>query len=222
MSRIGSDTDKICNFLSVNLIAFGSDLLMILMTSVVLISIDPMLAIASLVPFPIIVFLVNWVRSRLRRNFRLSGVAWGEMTSVLADTIPGIRVVKAFAQEDREVERFGHSNHRVVEINQRVNFVWSFFGPTVRMFTELGLLVVWIFGCWQVFHSAVTVGVLTAFVAYIARFFTRIESLIYMVSATQKAAAAAQRIFEILDRVPSVAEPARPSASRQKPARRVR
>jgi ATP-binding cassette subfamily B protein len=210
MSRIGSDTDKICNFLSVNLIAFASDLLMMAMTAVVLFTIDPMLAIAALSPFPVIVWLVNWVRSRLRRNFRLSGVAWGEMTSVLADTIPGIRVVKAFAQEDREIERFGRSNHRVVEINDRVNFVWSFFGPTVKLFTELGLLVVWAFGCWQVIRGHVTVGVLTAFIAYIARFFTRIESLIYMVSATQKAAAAAQRIFEILDRVPSVAEPVRP------------
>lgn len=210
MSRIGSDTDKICNFLSVNLIAFASDSLMIAMTAVVLFSINPRLALVSLAPFPVIVWLVNWVRSRLRRNFRMSGVAWGEMTSVLADTIPGIRVVKAFAQEDREVERFGRSNHRVVEINQRVNFVWSFFGPTIRLFTELGLLVVWAFGCWQVFQNQVTVGVLTAFVTYIARFFTRIESLIYMVSATQKAAAASQRIFEILDRVPSVAEPVRP------------
>src|SRR5438093_7224790 len=99
------------------------------------------------------------------------------MTRVLADTIPGLRVVKAFAQEDREIDRFGRSNHRVVEINQRVNLIWSFFGPTVRMFTELGLLVVWAFGCWQVFQHHVTVGVLTAFVAYIARFFTRIESL---------------------------------------------
>jgi ATP-binding cassette, subfamily B, bacterial len=210
MSRIGSDTDKICNFLSVNVIAFGSDVIMMLMTAAFLLSTNPLLALVALAPFPVIVWLVNWVRSRLRRNFRLSGVAWGEMTSVLADTIPGIRVVKAFAQEDREIERFRRSNHRVVEINQRVNFVWSFFAPTVRMFTELGLLVVWAFGCWQVFQHHVTVGVLWAFAGGISRFFVRIESLIYMVSATQKAAAAAQRIYEILDRVPSVAEPVRP------------
>ena len=210
MSRIGSDTDKICNFLSVNLIAFASDVLMMAMTAVFLFSKNPTLALVSLAPFPVIVWLVNWVRSRLRRNFRMSGVAWGEMTSVLADTIPGIRVVKAFAQEDREIERFGGTNHRVVEINQRVNFVWSFFAPTVKMFTEMGLLVVWGFGCWQVFQGHVTVGVLAGFAAGIGRFFTRIESLVYMVSATQKAAAAAQRVYEILDRVPSVAEPVRP------------
>ncbi len=55
-----------------------------------------------------------------------------------------------------------------------------------------------------------TVGVLTAFVAYISRFYARAESMIRMVSATQRAAASAQRIFEVLDRVPSVPEPAKP------------
>ena len=210
IARIGSDTDKICTFLSVNLVSFGSDLMMLLMTAVVMLSMDPRLAVVSLVPFPVIVWLVYRVRARLRRNFRQASVAWSDMLSVLADTIPGVRVVKAFAQEDREIERFGRSNRRVVDINDRVNVTWSFFGPTVRFSSVIGLLVVWAFGCWQVFHSGVTVGVLTAFVLFISRFFTRIESLIFMVSATQRAAVASQRIFEILDRVPSVADPVRP------------
>ena len=210
ISRIGSDTDKICTFLSVNLVSFGSDLMMILMTAVLMLTMDVRLAIVSLAPFPVIVWLVYRVRARLRRGFRQASVAWGDMISVLADTIPGVRVVKAFAQEDREIDRFGHSNRRVVDINDRVNVTWSFFGPTVRFSTDIGLLIVWAYGCWQVFHSGVTVGVLIAFVAFITRFFTRIESLIFMVSATQRAAVASQRIFEILDRVPSVAEPVRP------------
>ncbi len=210
MSRIGSDTERINNFLSINLVSFGSDVIMMVGTAAFLLWMNPLLALVSLAPFPVIVWLVHWVRSRLRRNFRLSGVAWGEMMSVLADTIPGIRVVKAFAQENREIDRFDRANRRVVEINQRVNFVWSFFAPTVKMLTELGLLVVWVFSCWLVFQHHVTVGVLWMFVVGIGRFFTRIESLIYMVSAAERAAAAAQRIYEILDRVPSVAEPVRP------------
>jgi ATP-binding cassette, subfamily B, bacterial len=210
IARIGSDTDKICTFLSVNLVSFGSDLMMIVMTAGLMLSMDPRLAVVSLVPFPVIVWLVYRVRARLRRGFRQASVAWGDLTSVLADTIPGVRVVKAFAQEDREIERFGRSNRRVVDINDRVNVTWSFFGPTVRFSTEIGLLIVWAYGCWQVFHGGVTVGVLIAFVAFIVRFFTRIESLIFMVSATQRAAVASQRIFEILDRVPTVADPVRP------------
>ena len=60
------------------------------------------------------------------------------MISVLADTIPGIRVVKAFTQERREIERFDQANENVVAANTRVNTLWSFFGPTVTLLTETG------------------------------------------------------------------------------------
>jgi ATP-binding cassette, subfamily B, bacterial len=210
MSRIGSDTDRICNFLSLNLVEFANDLIMIAMTSAILLSIDYQLALATLLPLPPIIWLVHWVRARLRRGFRRAATAWGHMTSVLADTIPGIRVVKAFAQEKREVERFGRANQRVLDANDRVNVLWAFFGPFVLMLTDLGLLVVWGFGVWRIWHGSITVGMMTAFLAYIARFYGRIESLIFMVSATQRAAAASQRLFEILDRRPSVADPVRP------------
>jgi ATP-binding cassette subfamily B protein len=210
MSRVSSDTDRINNFLSLNVIDFANDLIMMMMTAAILISIDPLLALATLSPFPIIVFLVHRVRLPLRRGFRRASTAWGYMTAVLADTIPGIRVVKAFAQESREVGRFVRANDRVLEVNDSVNRLWSFFGPFLVYLTALGELVVWSCGVWFVYRGEITVGVLTAFAAYITRFYAQIESMIMMVSATQRAAASSQRLFEILDRVPSVAEPAHP------------
>ncbi len=106
MSRVSTDTERICNFLSLNLLNFITDLLMMVMTALVLFWIDPWLALATLVPFPFIGWMVGQVRERLRVGFLEAGRVWGEMTSVLADTIPGIRVVKAFAQEGREVRTF--------------------------------------------------------------------------------------------------------------------
>ncbi len=210
MSRIGSDTERLCYFLSVSLLDLLNDLLTIIMVSVVLFSIDATLALATLAPFPLIAWLVQRVRARLRHGFERGSRAWAEMTSVLADTIPGIRVVKAFTQEQREIERFNQANENVVTINTRVNTLWSFFGSTVTFLTELGLLVVWGFGVWQVAQDHVTVGVLTAFVAYIGRFYARLETLSRLVGAVQRAAAATHRVFEILDRMPSVPEPSHP------------
>jgi len=210
ISRISNDTERLCNFLSINLIDFASDILMIVLTSVVLFSIDPLLALTALCPFPLIVWMVARVRGRLLRGYRQAGAAWGSMTSVLADTIPGIRVVKAFAQESREIERFNASNERVFHSANRLNKVWSRFGPTVTLLTTYGSLVVWTFGIWQIFRGRITLGVLTAFVAYISRFYTRIESMIRMASAVQRASASAQRIFEILDKKSNVPEPVRP------------
>ena len=210
MSRVGSDTDKINVFLSVNLIEFASNVMLLVLTATVLIWLNPLLAVLTLVPFPFVVWLIYAVRERLRRGFSRAAVAWSDMTSALADTIPGIRVVKAFAQERREIDRFVSANERVLEANDRVNVIWSFTGPVVSLISEIGLLVVWACGAWLVFTGSVTVGGLTAFLAYIARFYGRVESMIRMVPATQRASASAQRIFEILDCKPTVAEAPRP------------
>jgi ATP-binding cassette subfamily B protein len=210
MSRVGSDTDKINVFLSVNLIEFASNVMLLVLTATVLVWLNPLLAVLTLVPFPFVVWLIYAVRERLRRGFSRAAVAWSDMTSVLADTIPGIRVVKAFAQERREIDRFVSANERVLDANDRVNVIWSFTGPVVSLISEIGLLVVWACGAWLVFTGSVTVGGLTAFLAYIARFYGRVESMIRMVPATQRAAASAQRIFEILDCKPTVAEAPRP------------
>ncbi|MER1966722.1 ABC transporter ATP-binding protein [Castellaniella sp. GW247-6E4] len=210
IARIGSESDRICLFLSLHLLDFITDVLMITMTAVVLLAINPLLAVATLAPLPLIVWLIHLVRDRLRHGFEKADRVWSEITNVLADTIPGIRVVKAFAQESREVARFREANDRNLAINDRVNALWSLFSPTVTLLTEIGLLVVWIFGIWLVAHESITVGVLTAFLTYISRFYIRLDSMSRIVSTTQKAAAGAKRIFDILDHTSSVPEPERP------------
>ncbi|MFN3611834.1 ABC transporter ATP-binding protein [Tepidimonas sp.] len=210
MARIGSETDRINIFLSLHLLDFATDVIMIGMTAVILFSISPTLALATLLPLPLIAWLIHVVRDRLRTGFEKIDRVWAEVTSVLADTIPGIRVVKAFAQEGREAERFREANRHNLAVNDRLNRLWSLFSPTVSLLTEIGLLVVWGFGIWLVARGSVTVGVLTAFLAYIGRFYTRLDSMSRIVSVTQKAAAGAKRIFDILDHVSSVPEPAQP------------
>ncbi|MFZ5606133.1 MAG: ABC transporter ATP-binding protein [Pseudomonadota bacterium] len=210
LTRIGSESDRICLYLSLHLLDFATDVLMLAMIAAILFSINPMLALVTLLPLPLIAWLIQLVRNRLRTGFEKIDRAWSELSSVLADTIPGIRVVKAFAQEGRETRRFREANRHYLAINDRLNKVWSLFTPTVTLLTELGLIVVWAFGIWQVSRHQITVGVLTAFLAYIGRFYTRLDSMSRIVSVTQKAAAGAKRIFDILDHVSSVPEPARP------------
>jgi ATP-binding cassette subfamily B protein len=212
IARIGSETDRINVFLSLHLLDFATDILMIMMTAIILFSINPTLALVTLLPLPFIGWLIHVVREKLRTGFEKIDRVWSEVTNVLTDTIPGIRVVKAFAQEDREAQRFIDANKHNLAVNDRLNRVWSVFSPTVTLMTEIGLLVVWGFGIWLVSKDQITVGVLTAFLAYIGRFYTRLDSMSRIVSTTQKAASGAKRIFEILDHVSSVPEPVNPVA----------
>jgi len=210
IARVSTDTDRICYFLSVYVLDFAADVLMILMTAAILFYINPVLAAVTLCPIPFVAWLTNYYRNILRGGFAKSTRAWSDMTSVLADAIPGVRVVKAFAQENRETDRFKEANRLVVRANGRVNKVWAFFGPMVTLFTDFGILIIWGFAVWLIFKKQITVGVLTAFVAYISRFYSRMESMIRMVSAVQRAAASTKRIFDVIDVEPKIVEAADP------------
>ena len=210
LTRIGSETDRICVFLSMHVLDFATDVLMIVMTAVILFSINPWLALVTLVPLPFIAWMIHVVRDKLRTGFEKIDRVWSAVTNVLADTIPGIRVVKAFAQEKRETLRFREANQHNLAVNDKLNKTWSLFTPTITLLTEFGLLVVWGFGIWLVSKNEITVGVLVAFLAYISRFYARLDSMSRIVSVTQKAAAGAKRIFDILDHISSVPDSATP------------
>jgi ATP-binding cassette subfamily B protein len=210
LSRIGSGSDRIAVYLSLHLTDFASDIVMIVMTAAILFTLNPWLALVTLVPLPFIAWLIHVVRYKLRTGFEKIDRVWGEVTNVLADTIPGIRVVKAFAQERREAGRFRDANRVNLHVNDRLNQIWALFSPTVSLLTETGLLIVWAFGIWQISRGEITVGMLLAAITYIGRFYGRLDSMSTIVSDTQKSASAAKRIFDILDHVSSVPEPSNP------------
>lgn len=204
ISRIGSDTEHLSLFISVNFIDFFCDVLQFLFTAVILFSINPLLAVAALGPVPIVAWLVQRVREHLRGGFAAASRAGSQLTSVLADTIPGVRVVKAFAQEQREIERFRAADKHIFDTNDRVNRTWSFFTPMIKLLTDLGLLIVWAVGAWSVAHDSITVGVLTGFVLYISSFYERMDSMSRFTASMQRAAASAHRVFDVLDVKPDV------------------
>ena len=204
ISRIGSDTEHLSLFISVNFIDFFCDVLQFLFTAVILFSINPVLAVAALGPVPIVAWLVQRVRDHLRGGFAAASRAGSQLTSVLADTIPGVRVVKAFAQESREIERFRVADKHIFDTNDRVNKTWSFFTPMIKLLTDIGLLIVWAVGAWSVAHDSITVGVLTGFVLYISSFYERMDSMSRFTASMQRAAASAHRVFDVLDVKPDV------------------
>jgi ATP-binding cassette subfamily B protein len=210
IARVSSETDRINLFLSLHALDFITDVIMVVMTSIILMNINFELALLTLLPLPLIVWMIHLVREKLRTGFEKVDRVWGEVTNILTDTIPGIRVVKAFAQEGRESDRFLQANQRNLQVNDRINKTWSLFAPTVSLLTEMGILVIWASGIWLIMNNEITVGVLTAFLAYIGRFYSRLDSMSRIVSVTQKAAAGSKRIFDILDYKSSVPEAKNP------------
>ena len=214
MSRISSDSDRLCQFLSDSIVDFSANSILLFVIAIVLFYESVSLALVTLLPFPLIVWTMYYARDKLQVGFQAGSRAWAHMTSVLADTIPGIRVVKAFAQEEREIERFRTANETVVAANNRVNSLWTFFWPLITFLNSLGVFVVWVYGIHlvNIRQPQFDVGILMEFLVFSAMFYGKLEMMSRMVNASQRAATSAQRIFEILDRVSNVPEPARPVA----------
>lgn len=214
MSRISSDSDRLCQFLSDSIVDFTANTILLFVVAFALFKMNTTLAFVTLLPFPFVVWLMYYSRDKLQSGFQAGSRAWAHMTSVLADTIPGIRVVKAFAQEQREIQRFRTANEAVVVANNRVNSLWTFFWPLITFLNALGVFVVWACGVWLIsrHEPGFKIGALTAFVGLSVKFYGKLEMMSRMVNASQRAATSAQRIFEILDRVSNVPEPAKPVA----------
>jgi ATP-binding cassette, subfamily B, bacterial len=214
MSRISSDSDRLCAFLSDSIVDFTANSILLIVIAYALFAENSKLAFVTLLPFPFIVWLMYYSRDKLQVGFQASSRAWATMTSVLADTIPGIRVVKAFAQENREIERFDVANEFVVTANNQVNSLWTFFWPLITFLNNLGVFVVWVYGVVLISRAEPKFGVseLVFFIGLSGKFYSKLEMMSRIVNASQRAAASTQRIFEILDRVSSVPEPAKPLA----------
>lgn len=210
IQRLSTDTDRICSFISVQWNDLAGDFAMFIFMAILLVGMDPVLALVTMLPIPIIAWLIHHVRSQLSEGFLQSSRAFDDMTSILSDTIPGVRVVKAFAQEKREVERYRKANVRILAANERLNVVWSFFWTVITLLTQAGLIVIWACGAWRIAEQQLTVGTLTVFLTFIGRFYARLDSMSKLFASTERAANSARRIFEILDRSPSVAEATNP------------
>jgi len=206
ISRVSFDSERLSYFISVSFIDFFCDVLQFIFTAVILFMINPLLAAVALGPMPIVAWLVKHVRDRISGGFAAVSRAGSQLTSVLTDTIPGVRVVKAFAQEKREIERFRIVDKRLFETNDRVNKTWAFFTPMIKLLTDLGLLTVWVLGAWSVANAHITVGVLTGFIIYISSLYDRMDSMGRFSAMMQRAAASAYRIFEVLDVKPDIVE----------------
>jgi ATP-binding cassette subfamily B protein len=127
---------------------------------------DSRLALFTLVPMPLLGLITYYFGRRIRRVYRSLWKYWAEMSTILADVLPGVRVVKAFAQEKREVSRFEDTSRQLRKGQLRSVKVSSIFGPFRSFTTYIGHIIIWTLGSHQVLRGEMTIGTLQAFISY--------------------------------------------------------
>jgi ATP-binding cassette subfamily B protein len=206
MSRITNDSDNLWDFLTDGVPWLLSTLLTLVLTTAVLLKMNWQLTLLLLLPAPLIYSLNKWFMPRARGKWRHVWHRISKMYSSLNSTLNGMRVVKAFAQEDRENETFYGRNRQVFEASYAANAMWATYWPLLAILISLGSWIVWMVGGLKVMQGAMTIGVLTAFIGYLGQFYMPFQNLSRVMDWATRSLTAAERVFEVLDTSPEIRE----------------
>jgi ABC-type multidrug transport system fused ATPase/permease subunit len=207
MSRATVDLQSVRFFLGYGLVFIAQSLLSILLAAVAMFVMRPGLAALSLAPVPFVVLIANRYGKHSRPALQEAQQRIAELTADAEENISGIRVVKAFAQEQRQLERFGGSVTRVFDQQMTAIRIQARYTPLISFLPNLGLAVILLVGGREVISGSLTIGAFTAFYAYLLLLISPMRTLGYMLSAAQRATASGARIFQILDRAPAMTVP---------------
>ena len=218
ISRMGQDTGAMREFVRHASQGFLAQILLVAITGVMLFTLSWKLAIWTLLPAPLVIVASMFYWRRLYPRYFRVWDAWSRMMGSFGSILSGIRVVKAFSQEQRENARFARSTRYLRESGRRVEYATSIFNPAMGLIFGLGGLIVWYVGGQDVIAqsgsndpNAFTLGKLMAFFAYLGMFYAPLAHMTQLTDWFTGFLTAAQRTFEILDTSPQIAEHENPT-----------
>jgi ATP-binding cassette subfamily B protein len=206
MSRVTNDIMRLQYFIADGLQQIIINLLTIPVIFIMLFAANPKLAALTLLPTPFIAAGTYWFGILIHGVYQKVWRRWAGLSAALADSIPGIRVVKSFAQEDRESTRFRKRSGELFAQELNAAKLWTMFFPAIGLITSVGSLVVYGYGGWQTLVGLTSAGTLVMFTQLMWQFYGPVQMLGDMNHRLQHALTAAERVFEVLDTAPEIPE----------------
>ena len=199
ISRFTNDADRLEMFLLFGIPFMLSNTLMLVGTLGLLLYLSWELTLYAMLPVPLIVLGGLLIWGRMRRIWVRWHAKWSRLSSHLNESISGIRVVKAFAQEDREAVRFNARNEELWSVSVSGERNWFIFFAVMNFFISFGMIFIWYFGGRQILQGELTYGLLMAFVRYLWNLYRPLQFFSQINNFITRAFAGAERIFEIFD-----------------------
>ncbi len=208
MTQVNSDATTINMFFCDGVPYMLINVVQVIVVTVLLFTIQPLLALLSLITVPLFVFGIRWVYSKSRRFHAKRYSASKSMSSFLSDVFSGMRVVKAFSREKTETRRFRAKNDALGESEVKQNLFHSYAWPLVSSILMIGRIIAWGVGGWMVIqdYGGMTYGSLLTFIAYLNMVFSPLDFFVDFVDWSADCTNAMSRLFEIMDAQPDVVE----------------
>ncbi|MDP9371138.1 MAG: ABC transporter ATP-binding protein/permease, partial [Chloroflexota bacterium] len=206
ISRVQSDVSVLQDLLTDGIIGLVADLLVLVGIVVVMLTINLKLALLTYIVLPLMIGVVLVWRRFAIRVYRAVRVATSRLTGYSAENISGMRVIQSFVRERENFGRFNALNRAVYDWTTRSIRLNSVLAPSVELLSGMATVIVLVVGGNLVLNGELTIGALTAFIGYVARFFQPVRTLSERYNTLQSATVAAERIFEVLDEPVEIAD----------------
>jgi ATP-binding cassette, subfamily B, bacterial len=206
ISRLTNDVQALDQLVTEGISTLFSATLTLVGTAVILVVLDPGLAMITFLTFPVLLVASVAFRLASAGAYRLTRERIAQVTAYLQETLSGVRVVRAFGQEPRHRRRFATLNDEHREANMKTVYLNAAYFPAVELLSAVATAAILVYGGKEVVDGAVTIGVLATFVFYLQSFFDPIQSLSQLYTTYQAGMAALDKIFELLDEEPDVAD----------------
>lgn len=207
MHRINGDTGRIQQFIQNVAVQAINEICLFIGVGIVVVSFNPTMALLILIPIPIALFLVNRISSSVRRRYHKQWRWMDKLTDALNNVFNGIKVVKVFGQEEREVKHFESVASSVRDVTCKTEeYVYTVF-PIIRFLIGFGSYFVTMYGGALVLGKQMELGELMQFSTYAGYLYSRLEWFSMLPRHISQAITSAQRVFEVMDEdVPPVPE----------------
>jgi ABC-type multidrug transport system fused ATPase/permease subunit len=207
MSRATVDLQAIRFFLGYGLIFITQNLLTITLAGAVMIAINPLLALIALAPAPFIVYVASRYNRVSRPALQEVQQRIAELTAEAEENVSGIRIVKAFAREEHQLHRFRRTVSRVFDQSIYSTRLQAFFSPLIGLLPQIGIALILLVGGRMVIENKLSLGDFTAFYTYLVMLAGPLRMLGVTMGMAQRAVASGNRMFEIIDREPTIQSP---------------
>jgi len=206
MSRATADVETLRRFLSFGVLRLVGSSLTFVVVFALLFSMHWRLTLVAMLTMPLLILIVWQFATKVRPRYLVIQQYLGEITSVLQEVIAGVRVVRAYAQEEREIERFRRKNWQYLDLNISTVRLWAFYFPLMSLLGGLGSTLILWYGGILVVRGDLTIGQMVAFQTLLMQLIMPIRMIGWLVNMATQAVAAGQRVYEILDTAPDVRE----------------
>jgi len=207
MSRVTVDLQAVRFFLGYGLIFIGQSFFTLALAAVAMFVIQPLLALIALAPVPFVIVVAFRYGRRSRPAMQEVQQRIAELTAVAEENVSGVRVVKAFAREELQLERFRRQTGRVFDQAMYTTRLQARYAPLIGFLPYLGLAAILLVGGRAAISGSIDIAVFTAFYGYVLMLTGPMRTLGYMLGAAQRATASGARIFQVLDRRPEIVAP---------------